>query len=291
VGRLVWLASKAGRFYKAGPWNPVARPFQRKALDKKPRLLEKPFGYLKDVQTSINENILNRVIFPPHICGGVTGRNGRNVAAIHAEPRELIELDIKGFFTHVTNLQVYRALAELGFSPNVARLLTKLTTFRRHLPQGAPTSSALANLVLSWLDLPIRQECQRLGIRYAAWIDNLSFSGPDPTRIIGTVVETLHPAGLPISHRKKRIMRAGDRKMTVGLVLNRRPGIPREQLARFRAGVHRLKTGAVPESMVLTHLQHLKGMASQMHFVDPFKKLVNRNALAEDERGLPEGSP
>src|SRR6185437_3745642 len=196
---------------------------------RKLRKIDSPSDNLKRVQTQIYRRILRPLVLPAYLNGGIAGRSIIDNVMMHVGARSLVTVDIKAFFPSIDNREVFRVWREmLGFSDRISSILTKLTTFERRLPQGAPTSALLANLVLHRLDGPIRAHCEKSAITYSTWIDDLAFSGDRPQQIIQTVTQTLSAAGFGISHRKLRIMGPGDRKLLVGIVLNRFPNIRRE---------------------------------------------------------------
>jgi hypothetical protein len=125
-------------------------------------------------------------------------------------------------------------------------LLTKLTTVNDHLPQGAPTSTTLANLVLHLIGGPIRIATNRLRIRYSAWIDDLVFSGSNARLIIPIVASTLNINGFKLSRKKLKVQGGGKRKSVNGLVLGSEPHLPREYLSKVSSGIYHLEIGAVP---------------------------------------------
>jgi len=211
-------------------------------------------------------------MLPSYLCGGVKGRSIADSVAMHLEARTLVTIDIKAFFPKIDNLQVFRVWHDLlKFSPKISGMLTRLTTFERHLPQGAPTSTLLANLVLHNIDEPVREACGRSAINYSTWIDDLAFSGNNPQHIIPTVTKALSLAGLGVSHKKLRIMGPGDRKVLLGIVLNRSPNVRREYLSDVRSGIHKLRTNCVRSSGSQRYVASLEGKIHHIANVAPLK--------------------
>lgn len=92
------------------------------------------------------------------------------------ESRFFLTVDLKDFFTNITNKQVYQTLISYNIPWKEARILTKLTTFKGSLPQGAPSSTALANLVFSSTALALERFSANHGITFTSFIDDLTFS-------------------------------------------------------------------------------------------------------------------
>lgn len=266
------VAGLAGAAYN--PFNQLkkSRPFQKLMTARKLRRIDNPADNLKRIQTRIYRRILRPLALPTYLRGGIRGNTIIDNVRMHAGARTLVTLDIKEFFPSINNRQVFRVWREmLGFSARISSILTKLTTFERRLPQGAPTSALLANLVLHSIDGPIREHCEKSAITYSTWIDDLAFSGDSPQEIIRTVTQTLSSAGFGISHRKLKIMGPGDRKLLVGLVLNRFPNIRRQYVGQVRSGIHKLRTGIVSPSDLLPYNDSLDGKIRHIGALAPTK--------------------
>jgi hypothetical protein len=253
-------ASLAGREYRPFKQTKKPRPFQKAPISSKLRPIDNPIGQLKRFQRRINRRILRRVDYPVYLCAGVNGRSLLDNARIHLASPVLVTLDIRSFFPSVSNIQVYKVWREvLDCSPRIASVLTKLTTIERHLPQGAPTSTLLANLVLFSVDGVIRKECSLRGVRYSTWVDDLAFSGKAAREVIGVAVKALLGAGFSISHRKMKVMGAGDRKILTGILLGKKPAVLPERLSNLRSGIHKLRTGQVPLGLQESYVKSLRG--------------------------------
>jgi len=132
----------------------------------------------------------------------------------------------------------------LGHSPTVARLLTKLTTFCGHLPQGAPTSSALANLALLPAVKEVADQAGKLRLRVGQYVDDQAISGEvGDFEILTLACKAFSRLGLRISRDKKklRIMRSGCAQIVTGLTVNSKVGIPKKERAKIRAAVRQLE--------------------------------------------------
>jgi retron-type reverse transcriptase len=221
------------------------------------------------MQRRIEHVLLNPLLFPPHVFGAVRSRSIADNAAFHLGATLLITIDIRSCFPSISNKQIYRTwTSTLGCSARVGSLLTRLTTFERRLPQGAPTSPALANLFIWSIDGPIRSECARLGIKYSTWIDDLAFSGKRAREIIQFAVHTLAQEKLAISRSKIKIMGPRAIKILTGVRLGN-SGIraSRDLTGRVRAAIHKIENHTrlpMPEEAyfnsvrsLIKHIEHL----------------------------------
>lgn len=207
------------------------------------RMIRNPRHELKGIQRLIKDRVFGNDAFGPEVQGGISGKSPRTNAERHLGARILVTVDVKGFFDNVDHRAVFRTLREFGYSTGVARLLTKLTTRNGLLPQGAPTSTVVANLVLTRsLDAPTRAQAEKTETTFTRFVDDIGLSGDDPAALIGDVARRLSSRGLSI-HRgdKLRIRpRAKPQKIT-GLNINSgRPTVPHLYRDNVRAAIHGL---------------------------------------------------
>jgi RNA-directed DNA polymerase len=112
-----------------------------------------------------------------------------------------VTVDVKRFFDNVDHRSVFRTLREIGYSTEAARLLTKLTTRNGLLPQGAPTSGVIANLVLARpVDAPTRVQADKTNTKFTRFVDDIGLPGDKPAALIGDTARRLSSRGLSI-HR------------------------------------------------------------------------------------------
>jgi RNA-directed DNA polymerase len=214
----------------------------------KVRTLHAPSKQLKHTQKRITRNILLGIEIGVEVHGGVKGCSPRSNATPHLRRKWLANLDVRNFFPkikHTIVLQLFRK--ELGFGCDVARLLARLTTRDGGLPQGAPTSLALANLIL-WkpVDVPIAATAAVLKLNYTRWVDDISASGDDPRPIINAIAKRLSQRGLRIYRKKDsegklkfKITPLSERQEVTGLVVNgKTPTVSRQRRAQVRAAIH-----------------------------------------------------
>lgn len=156
----------------------IAAHYRRewRLMGSKRRILSIPSPHLKAVQRIILERVLNA--FPAHEAAFCCpGRGILDAVRRHRGHKYLLHLDLKNFFPSVHSSRVARAFGRLGFDSTATALLTALTTFGNNLPQGAPTSVAVGNLVLDRLDRSLWGVCRSFGLTYTRYIDDIAISG------------------------------------------------------------------------------------------------------------------
>jgi RNA-directed DNA polymerase len=167
-------------------------------MEPDPRPIDNPDDALKRVQTRIKDRLLDPVALPAFICGGVPGRSTKTNARRHCRQPVVVALDIKNFFGSVTNRQIAAVWRrDFGASSEVAWLLTRLTTYSGHLPQGAPTSTALANLVITPIAAEIHNKCRSRGLPFSIDVDDITISGKGAGQMISDVARMIAVGGFP----------------------------------------------------------------------------------------------
>src|SRR5579864_649141 len=185
-------ALSADNLYSPFPKPDRIRPFQKKFKTSNPRLIDNPVEPLRTIQKRIQTRLLANINLPYYLCGGVKGRTLLDNVTMHLDAPIIVTVDIKNFFPSIDNRMVYQVWKDLlGCSAEVAALLTRLTTRTHYLPQGSSTSTMLANLVLYSCDKPIREVCNRYGVSYSTWVDDLAFSGRHARSVLPIVITTL----------------------------------------------------------------------------------------------------
>jgi hypothetical protein len=272
------IANKAGAYYSPFLQPPKRRWFPKKLISSKQRRIDNP-GELKAIQKTILSRMLERIELPDHVKGGVKGRSLRNNIELHLRSKVLVTLDIKSFFPSITHHQVYSVWRhQLNCSPLISGILTRLTTFDGHLPQGAPTSTYLANLFLASIDEEIVSACRSVGVVYSTWVDDLAFSGPNARCVIQIAIEVLRRAGLAVSHKKLKVMGPSSRKILNGIVVGRKLNVTSEYRNGIRSGIHKLRVGAVDRATFDLYVKSVNGSID--HVCRFNKKLADR--LRED---------
>ncbi len=232
------------------------------------RLLEVPQPWLMPLQRRVLDDLLDRI--PPHAAAFGYARERAVVdhARAHAGQAVVLKYDLQDFFTAVRASRVHALFETLGYPEDVVHDLTALCTtatpepvLRRlhrqgsltwqqlqrlrdpHLPQGAPSSPALANLCSFNLDRRLAALAESLGARYTRYADDLVISGGAPlrgaaSRIGVHVARIARDEGFELNHRKTRSLSAGTRQAVCGIVVNAHPNLPRDEFDRLKAILH-----------------------------------------------------
>lgn len=238
------------------------------------RLLEEPKPRLKAVQRALLEKVLSPIPLHGAAHGFVSGRSAITGAAVHVGATVVISLDLEHFFAAITAGRIWGVLRSAGYPEPVAHVLAGLTThatpvsalvqmptgpdperdfrLRRrlaapHLPQGAPTSPQLANLVAYALDRRLAAYAEASGACYTRYADDLSFSGgPDLARrsraFTAGVGRIVGESGFRLNPAKTRSRRRSQRQVVTGIVVNEKTNLARPDVDRLKAALHECRT-------------------------------------------------
>ena len=145
-------------------------------------------------------------------------------------------------YPSVTNTAIYELWIRLGYGPRLASLLTRLTTLAGHLPQGAPTSDALANHVLAPVDEGLIVIVAALDLKLSRYLDNIDVSGQRTREAIPLVITLLREHGYGVRHRKTFNIGPRSAHIVTGYTANneRLPSVPLREQRRIRSAAHEL---------------------------------------------------
>lgn len=210
------------------------------------RQIEAPRRFLKVIQRWLHDHVLTKQRVAQEAKGFVRRRSIFDHGNSHRRGKNLLVVDIKDFFPSVKLEHVREIYEEIGFPPEVAMQLSRLCCLDGRLPQGAPTSPMLANLVFRPLDKRFTELAGRWNCRYSRYADDLAFSGERRfrPRDIKATARILGIHGFALNDAKSRIIGAGGRQVVAGLVVNEKSLPPRSKRRRWRAMFHRAEKHA-----------------------------------------------
>jgi RNA-directed DNA polymerase len=232
------------------------------------RRLLVPGSELKSVQRRILHRVLAKLTVHPAVTGFENGQSIVHNANRHLGQKVVLKMDIVDFFPSTTAERVTRYFQRVGWNREAAELLTKLTTHENGLPQGAPTSPRVSNLVNRRLDTRIAWAAAKRSATYTRYADDITISFPrdNAKRVRGMVQyvrSRLQKEGYENNRQKEIILRQHQQQRVTGLVVNDRVNLPRETRRRLRAIEHRLNTGK-PATMTREQLDGWKALLAMI---------------------------
>ena len=243
------------------------------------RTLYVPDSLLKYVQKQILHKVLTQL--PVSYCASAykKGCSLKENAAPHTGKSIVLKLDILDFFGNITYISVYQhAFPGELFPPPVRTLLAHLCCYRDFLPQGAPTSPYISNLVLFPFDRYMERWCKNQNITYTRYCDDLTFSGSfEPEAVIRKVSSFLLRMGFEINPKKMKICPQGQRQIITGIVVNEKTQVPKTYRRNLRQEIYYIEKFGLSEHLAHIHLdltpekylEHLKGKLRYVLQINP----------------------
>ena len=289
----------------------------RRKRDGTVRVLEAPKPRLREMQRRLLRHIVAPIAVHPSAHGCVPGRSVRTALTPHAGHGTIVRCDLVAFFPTIGAGRIWGILRLAGFPEAVAHTVTGLTTTvlareqwraidsptvadararhrelgrwlaTPHLPQGAPTSPALANLVAFHLDRRLAGLAAALGLSYTRYVDDLVFSGPDvrATKLLRSIEAIVADEGFAIARHKSVVLSPSTRQQLLGAVVNSKTSVPRPQRDRLRAVLHNCaRHGWQSQARGVDRerfRQRLEGRVAWVNGLDPPRGAALRRALAD----------
>jgi len=281
--------------------------YQRFYMKKKSggqRLIAAPMPMLKSAQYWVLENILNKIPVHEQAHGFKADSSIVTNALPHLGQDVVVNLDFKDFFPTVNFVRVKGVFTNLGYSSHIATILAALCTEPdvdqlemdginyfvakgpRLLPQGAPTSPMITNILCYKLDKRLAGLANKNGYQYSRYADDLSFSASGEstenlTKLLWAVRQVTKDEGFVLHPEKLRIMRKGARQEVTGLVVNEQLGISRKNLRKFRALLHQIKLTGWKDKQWGTSPNIIYAVWGYANFVNMVKPEQGKKLLSE----------
>ncbi|WP_394845053.1 hypothetical protein LZC95_49375 [Pendulispora brunnea] len=251
------------------------------------RVVHAPRAPLKRLQRVVLRELLDSLEVHPAAHGFVPGRSTVTNAQAHVGARIVVKMDLVDFFPTVHFGRLTGLFEHYGAGKEAAKTLAAIVTYRPKLPdgrvawpsvlpQGAPTSPALSNLVCRRMDARLTALATKAGATYTRYADDLTFSfGEEPSQGLGHflwwVNQIIGQEGFVENLKKRRVLRPGGRVRVTGLVTNDALAVPREARRRFRAVLHHCQRFGVTKEAT-RHEEpkaYLLGFAAYVAMVQP----------------------
>ena len=240
------------------------------------REIAEPLPSLKEIQRWILDNILYSGEVSRFAKAFIKQRSIRDNARFHRKQQKVLSLDITDFFSSISSARVYVYFEKLGYCRSVATMLTNLCTLDNCLPQGAPTSPALSNVLSLRLDKRIAGFSIKYKLRYTRYADDITLSGTfKEGQVIRFVTKILNDDGLHLNMDKTKLMRPHIQQEVTGIIVNEKMQAPRKIRRNLRQTIYYIEKYGLGSHMEMAsiskvnHVNHLRGIANYILFVNP----------------------
>ena len=158
---------------------------------------------LKRIQKRILALLISHVEIPPYAFGGVPKKDNIKNAKYHQGNKYIFTTDLRSFFPSISHSRVFEVYCDNGYSPTVARILTKLTTYKYQLPQGVPTSTLLALLAFKPTGDRLNEYAIQHNLKFSIFVDDITISSKEDFKhLVPEILNIISMSGYKISHNK-----------------------------------------------------------------------------------------
>jgi retron-type reverse transcriptase len=251
------------------------------------RILHDPHSLLKHVQRLLLDRLLGKLELPEYVTGFMKDVSITDTAKVHTNKEVVCCMDIQDFFPSIKEYMIRECMLSYGWPENVARMISEICTYHNFVPQGAPTSPTISNLIgYHRFDKQVKTLADQNDFTYSRYADDLVFStNRTDTKHTGEIDNFLHQieqviqrSGFKISPDKTKIMRKGNAQMVLGQsVPNAEPTLPGKKYYLLRAIVHNCMTQGIEEQAKKSgmnpqaFIRSIKGHLNFLKNVDPKK--------------------
>lgn len=228
------------------------------------REISAPMPRLKRCQYWLKANVLDKVNLHDSAHGFIAARSIMSNAMPHVGQSIVINMDLENFFPTITYPRVKGMFQKLGYSEEISIIMALLSTepkcdevnidgetffiaqAQRTLPQGAPTSPSIANIICRKLDRRLTDCATKLGFNYTRYADDLTFSVRENDservqKLLWRVKSIILDEGFIIHPKKTKVMRAHQQQEVTGIVVNEKPNLPRKKSKQLRATLFQIE--------------------------------------------------
>ncbi len=207
------------------------------------RTIYSPKPILKHMQKNILHNILNNKQISKYAKAYHQNISLKDNAFPHTNQKVILKLDIIDFFENINFYDIYQTcFPEIYFPKPIGHLLTYLCTYESRLPQGAPTSAYISNLVMKDFDEELGSWCEQNNIAYTRYSDDMTFSGDfNPHEVISKVRKMLYKLNLKINNKKIKVIYNHQCQKVTGLVVNEKVRVSAKYRDKVRQEIYYIK--------------------------------------------------
>ena len=284
---VTWLRKDKNNQYKF--WT---IPKKGKANKGKFRKLQEPRDRMMHVQKQIKRKILEPAenVLPDYITGFRKGMKTRDTAKVHAGKKIVVTLDLRHYFNSIKQKHLNKLFLEhFKYPDQVARYLSELCTFKFFVPEGAPTSPSISNLIgYFYFDEALRKIAEEAEFVYTRYADDITISTDKDFKktehtdkdgnvyvkseiddVINKMSDILSSNGFKLNTRKTKVYRTPARQYVLGMVVNEKPDLLRRKREMLKCILHNMSQNSIAEEAAKTdrtEIQFLEWIYGQINY-------------------------
>ena len=246
------------------------------------RELSAPHYTLKYVQDWIYQNILKNIKVKYCAHGFRPKKSILTNAKVHVNNRFLLKIDMKDFFPSIDINKVVNIFRSLGYSNHVSFYLASICCVNGHLPQGAPTSPALSNIIARHMDNRILGLCKKMNYRYSRYADDIAISGENiESWFADYVKKIIVECGFEVNDAKVKLYNGNGAKILTGVSLaNNRIRLPRDYRRSLQMELYCIRHYGLYDHLRRKKINHPGYLASLLGKLNYWLMLEPNNMFA-----------
>jgi len=246
--------------------------FTIKKRNGKNRNILSPYNDLKRIQFNILNDLLYDKRSSKYAKAYIKNVSLIDNVKIHKGYKYILKLDISSFFENISYVDIFNIYKEYGFSDGLCSVLAHLTTYNEYLPQGAPTSPYLSNLVMRGFDYIIGEWCDKNNINYTRYSDDMTFSMNEyNTDLIRFVRVNLYKYGLELNNDKICLINNSSQQKITGIVVNDKIQVDSKYRKTIRQEIYYINKFGIDEHIrrinIDDKVKYLKSLYGRILFV------------------------
>jgi RNA-directed DNA polymerase len=262
------------------------------------RQIDAPYPSLKMVQNWIYNEILKKFRSHFAVNSFVAQKSIINNAKIHVNQPNILKIDIQDFFPSINFSTVFYLFYNFGYTRKVSFYLAKLCTLNDSIPQGAPTSPCISNLIFRDIDWQLYKLAKKSNLKYSRYADDICFSGiiskELKINIIRSIKKILIKRGFKVNNTKTAFLHKNQRQIVTGIIVNEKLSVKKEYERKIRQELYYIQKYGIKSHLGFigekrnNYLKHLLGkieficQVSKRDRYLSYKKLI-KNMIDEDD--------
>lgn len=251
------------------------------------RKIDSPYPVLLMIQRWILDNILSTIALNNAATGFIKNKSIKDNAFVHVGKKCLLKMDIKDFFPSISLNRIICIFKNLGYPHKISYFLAKLCCKDNHLPQGAPTSPYISNIIAKRLDIRLKALSKKCNLAYTRYADDIAFSGDYiSSKHIKHVYTIITSEGFIPNIEKTRLVIGNGKKIITGLsISNDKLTIPRKKKRELRKNAFYILLNGLEKYSQITKkydpifLERLIGKYTFWKFIEPDNEYVKNTLI------------
>lgn len=253
------------------------REFKLKKRSGGYRKINVPYPALLECQYWIYENILSKIKLNYCAHGFARKKSIITNAKVHLNQKELLKLDLKDFFPSINQDRVIALFHRLGYSPSVSFYLGSICCLNDGLPQGAPTSPAISNIISIKLDNRLLAFAKKFELKYTRYADDLAFSGKKiPVKFIKYISNIIEDEGFTVNTKKTKLYNKKGKRILTGVSISTETlKAPKEYKRKVYQEIYYIKKYGIESHMAKKKIRipyYIKSLLGKLHYIKQIEK-------------------